>query len=127
MKRKISLILLVAFFSNQLFAQTPFTKKLDPAKYEGDKPYTPTRIEWLLVEYPDRAAKVIKLLRSMHGGQDYVATFGLRQRGQGPYAALIGDRFRVMSRRLGLNASRVTLRTDLFRAPVASGQQMQLL
>ncbi len=39
------------FFSNQLFAQTPFTKKLDPAKYEGDKPYTPTRIEWLLVEY----------------------------------------------------------------------------
>jgi DNA repair photolyase len=83
--------------------------------------------EWLLVEYPDRAAKVVKLLRSMHGGQDYVATFGLRQRGQGPYAALIGDRFRVMSRRLGLNATRVTLRTDLFRPPVASGQQMQLL
>jgi DNA repair photolyase len=82
--------------------------------------------EWLLVEYPDRADKVIKLLRSMYGGQDYIATFGLRQRGQGPYAALIGDRFRVMSRRLGLNATRVTLRTDLFRAPVATGQQMQL-
>jgi DNA repair photolyase len=83
--------------------------------------------EWLMTEYPDRAAKVIKLLRSMYGGQDYVATFGLRQRGQGPYAALIADRFRGMSRRLGLNATRVTLRTDLFRAPVTKGKQMQLL
>jgi DNA repair photolyase len=82
--------------------------------------------EWLQSEYPDRAAKVIKLLRSMHGGQDYVATFGLRQRGQGPYAALIGDRFRLMSRRLGLNTTRITLRTDLFQAPVAVGQQMRL-
>ena len=82
--------------------------------------------EWLLTEYPDRAAKVIKLLRSMHGGQDYVGTFGLRQRGQGPFAALIGDRFRIASRRLGLNTTRVTLRTDLFRAPVANGQQMRL-
>jgi DNA repair photolyase len=82
--------------------------------------------EWLLVEYPNRAAKVIKLLRSMHGGQDYVATFGLRQRGQGPYAALIGDRFRIMARRLGLNATPVALRSDLFRPPVASGEQMRL-
>jgi DNA repair photolyase len=83
--------------------------------------------EWLAAEYPDRAAKVIKLLRSMHGGQDYVATFGVRQRGQGPFAALIGDRFRIASRRLGLNSTRVTLRTDLFRAPVGSGQQLRLL
>jgi DNA repair photolyase len=82
--------------------------------------------EWLLTEYPDRAAKVIKLLRSMHGGQDYVATFGVRQRGRGPYAALIGDRFRSATRRLGLNATRITLRTDLFRVPVANGQQMRL-
>ena len=83
--------------------------------------------EWLLTEYPDRAAKVIKLLRSMHGGQDYVATFGVRQRGTGPYAALIGDRFRAASRRLGLNVNRVTLRTDLFSPPVAFGQQMRLI
>jgi DNA repair photolyase len=83
--------------------------------------------EWLMTEYPDRAAKVIKLLRSMHGGRDYVATFGLRQRGQGAYARLIGDRFRITARRLGLNATRVSLRTDLFQAPSARSRQLQLL
>jgi DNA repair photolyase len=83
--------------------------------------------EWLLTEYPDRAAKVIKLLRSMYGGKDYVAEFGLRQRGQGPYARLIGDRFRGMSRRLGLNAERVTLRLDQFQPPVPPGTQLRLL
>jgi DNA repair photolyase len=83
--------------------------------------------EWLSTEYPDRAAKVIKLLQSMYGGQDYIAKFGLRQRGQGPYAAMIGHRFRATSRRLGLNATRITLRTDIFRAPVVTGSQMQLL
>ena len=47
----IILLSLTISISGQLFAQTTFTKKVDPAKYEGDKPYTPTRIEWLLVEY----------------------------------------------------------------------------
>jgi DNA repair photolyase len=83
--------------------------------------------EWLLTEYPDRAAKVIKLMRSMYGGKDYIAEFGLRQRGQGPYARLIGDRFRAMSRRLGLNAERVTLRLDQFQPPVPPGTQLRLL
>jgi hypothetical protein len=50
----------------------------------------------------------------------------LRQRGSGPYAAMIGDRFRMRTRRLGMNGS-AALRTDLFKAPVASGGQLQLL
>jgi DNA repair photolyase len=83
--------------------------------------------EWLITEYPERAGKVIKLLRSMYGGQDYIAKFGLRQRGQGPYALMIGDRFRLAARRLGLNDTRITLRTDLFQAPVAIDGQLRLL
>ncbi len=82
--------------------------------------------EWLATEFPDRAARVVNVLRSMHGGKDYVATFGQRQRGTGPYAAQIGARFRLATRRLGLNARKLPFRTDLFRAPVPKGGQMQL-
>jgi DNA repair photolyase len=83
--------------------------------------------EWLATEFPDRAARVIAILRSMHGGKDYVSQFGLRQRGNGPYAEQIGLRFRLASRRLGLNERNLRLRTDLFRRPVPQGGQLSLL
>ena len=83
--------------------------------------------EWLQTDYPDRAARVINLLRSMHGGRDYVATFGQRQRGTGPYAALISARFKLALRRLGLNQRTLKLRTDQFRPPVQTGGQLSLL
>jgi hypothetical protein len=63
----------------------------------------------------------------MHGGRDYVAEFGLRQRGRGPYADQIALRFRLALERLGLNERRQALRTDLFRRPVLAGQQMSFL
>jgi DNA repair photolyase len=83
--------------------------------------------EWLATEFPERAARVINVLRSMHGGRDYVAAFGVRQRGTGPYAEQIGLRFRLAAKRLGLNERRLELRTDLFRRPAAPGGQLSLL
>jgi len=83
--------------------------------------------EWLASEFPDRASRVINLLRSMHGGKDYVAAFGERQKGRGPYADQIALRFRLALKRLGLNQRRQSLRLDLFTAPVAKGAQMPLL
>ena len=83
--------------------------------------------EWLATEFPDRAARVIAILRSMHGGKDYVSQFGLRQRGNGPYAEQIGLRFRLAAKRLGLNERNLRLRTDLFRRPVPQGGQFSLL
>jgi DNA repair photolyase len=83
--------------------------------------------EWLASEFPDRADRVINLLRSMHGGKDYVAEFGQRQKGRGPYADQIAMRFRLALKRLGLNERRHALRLDLFTPPVAKGQQMPLL
>jgi DNA repair photolyase len=83
--------------------------------------------EWLATEFPDRASRVITVLRSMHGGKDYVAAFGHRQRGSGPYAEQIGLRFRLAARRLGLNQRHLKLRTDLFRRPVPQGGQLNLL
>jgi DNA repair photolyase len=83
--------------------------------------------EWLETEFPGRAKHVIHLLQSMHGGRDYTAEFGLRQRGQGPYATQIAARFRLAVKRLGLNRPRPPLRTDLFERPVLEGGQLSLL
>ena len=83
--------------------------------------------EWLESEFPDRAGRVINLLRSMHGGKDYVAEFSERQRGRGPYADQIALRFRLALKRLGLDVRREPLRLDLFKPPVSKGQQMPLL
>ena len=82
--------------------------------------------EWLASEFPDRADRVMHLVQGMHGGRDYTSEFGIRQRGSGPYAAQIGMRFRLAVKRLGLDADRSELRTDLFRRPVLRGQQMPL-
>ncbi len=83
--------------------------------------------EWLTDEVPDRSGRVLRLLQSMHAGQDYVAEFGVRQRGRGPYADQIALRFRLALKRLDLNAQRQSLRTDLFVPPVPEGGQFRLL
>lgn len=44
-------IFLVLFSSAASIAQNPFSKTVEPSKYEGDKPYTPTRMEWVVSEY----------------------------------------------------------------------------
>ena len=83
--------------------------------------------EFLEREYPDRAKHVMSVIRSMRGGKDYDATWGTRMKGDGPYAWQIGRRFEIACRRLGLNASRRSLRTDLFKPPVDDSGQLQLL
>lgn len=82
--------------------------------------------EWLEDATPNRANRVIKLLQSMHGGSDYQSEFGTRQRGSGPYAEQIADRFRLALKRLGLNQKRAKLRTDLFEPPIPVGSQIPL-
>lgn len=82
--------------------------------------------EWLATEVPDRANRVLHLLQSMHGGRDYMAAFGVRGRGSGPYAVQVAQRFRLALRRLHLNEERMALRTDLFKAPVPVGGQLPL-
>jgi len=62
----------------------------------------------------------------MHGGADYVAAFGHRGRGSGPYADQIAARFKLARRRLGLDAERLALRSDLFERPIVRGQQLKL-
>jgi DNA repair photolyase len=82
--------------------------------------------EWLASEFPERAPRVINLLRSMHGGKDYTPEWRTRQRGKGPYADQIALRFRLAVSRLGLNERNLKLRTDLFQRPVGKGHQLAL-
>ena len=82
--------------------------------------------DWLDREYPGRAARVMARVREMHGGQDYSAEWGRRMRGEGAYARLIADRFRVAAARLGLDRDLPPLATGLFRVPPAPGAQLSL-
>jgi DNA repair photolyase len=83
--------------------------------------------EWLKANCPDRASRVLSLMRSTRGGKLYDAKWGERMRGHGPYAWMIGRRFELAAKRLGLNENSVELRTDLFTPPSLPGQQLSLL
>ena len=83
--------------------------------------------EWLAEHFPDRAAHVMSLIRDMRGGRDYDSRFGTRMRGTGPYAQLLGNRFRLACRRLELNLEpRAPLDTSRFRPPGPAVAQLQL-
>jgi DNA repair photolyase len=82
--------------------------------------------EWLESERPDRAKKVMSLVRQMRGGRDYDPQWGARMIGHGPYAELIGKRFNLACSKLGLNLTRRPLRTDLFTVPKRPQAQMEL-
>jgi DNA repair photolyase len=83
--------------------------------------------EWLEAERPDRASRVMSLVRQMRGGKDYDSAWGQRMRGEGPLADLIAARFKAACRRYGLNQAPVTLDTGQFRAPPKAGDQLPLL
>ncbi len=82
--------------------------------------------DWLAEHYPERGTRVMARVREMHGGKDYSADWGRRMRGQGHYARLIGARFDVAVKRLGLAAELPALGTDLFRVPPKPGDQLEL-
>jgi DNA repair photolyase len=73
---------------------------------------------WLDAHHPLRAAHVMSLVRDIRGGRDNDPRFGARMRGQGEFAKLIGDRFAIACRRLGLDTERTpALDTTQFRPP----------
>jgi DNA repair photolyase len=83
--------------------------------------------EWLKGQVPDRAARVMKLVREMRGGLDYDPEWGRRMRGTGPYAQLIAKRFRTACARLGLNVQPRELDCSQFRIPPKKGDQLSFL
>ena len=82
--------------------------------------------DWLEEHYPDRASRVISLMRSTRDGKDYDSEWGKRMRGTGPYAWQLARRFEMQCRKLGFNREKAVLRTDRFRVPARAGDQLSL-
>jgi DNA repair photolyase len=78
--------------------------------------------DWLAVHFPDRAGKVMSIIRSIREGRDNDPNFFQRMRGNGPWADLIRTRFQIASRKSGLNQHKWHLRSDLFVPPRLDGQ-----
>ncbi len=89
--------------------------------------------EWLASHYPDRARRVLALVRETRGGQLYQARFGERHKGTGPYAEMLAARFARAMAGLGLErrgGGTQGLDCTQFRVPAAAGRepaQMSLL
>lgn len=78
--------------------------------------------EWLAVHYPDRAGKVMSLVREMRGGRDNDPSFHSRFNPKGVWADLIRARFAVACRKAGIGKSRFELDCTHFRPPASDGQ-----
>ncbi len=84
--------------------------------------------QWLAEHYPDRAGKVMNIVRASRGGKAYESAWGVRMRGTGAFADLIAARVAAACRRAGLPQpgdaqAMPALRTDLLRV---NGAQMEL-
>ncbi len=82
--------------------------------------------EWLNDARPDRAARVMSLVRQTRGGRDYDPEWSHRMKGEGPVAELIATRFRAALRRYGLDGPRPALDTSRFRVPADMKKQLDL-
>ncbi|MFC3174206.1 PA0069 family radical SAM protein [Novosphingobium bradum] len=84
--------------------------------------------EWLAVHFPDRAARVMAIVREARGGKDYDSGFHTRMRPRGTWPDLIGARFRLACQRLGLNGKDSKLELDSSQyTPPERGGQLRLL
>jgi DNA repair photolyase len=82
--------------------------------------------EWLEAHEPGRAKHVMSLIRSTRGGKDYDSQWHLRQKGTGPYASVVSQRFAIAVKRLGLNREHSHLDVSKFRRPARAGDQLAL-
>ncbi|MBL8649115.1 MAG: PA0069 family radical SAM protein [Sphingopyxis sp.] len=77
---------------------------------------------WLAAHYPDRADKVMNMIRDIRGGRDNDPKFGTRMKGTGIWADLIRARVKRAAREHGMDKSFPPIRSDLFRPPERDGQ-----
>jgi len=82
--------------------------------------------EWLATDHPDRASRVMSLVRQMRGGKTYDSRWGQRMRGEGPLAALMSRRFATAKVRYGISEKLPPMDLTQFRIPLKTGGQMDL-
>jgi DNA repair photolyase len=79
--------------------------------------------DWLATHYPLKAEHVMSRLREMRGGRENDPNFGSRFRGNGLFADLLQQRFRLACERMGYNLKDAPLDTGRFIPPTRNGQQ----
>jgi DNA repair photolyase len=72
---------------------------------------------WLERHFPAQKEKVLGRVREMRGGKMYDSRFGSRQRGEGAWAEVYLELFKMTCRRLGINERDESLNTAAFRRP----------
>ena len=83
--------------------------------------------DWLETHYPERKQHVLNLLRDIRGGELNEPRFGLRMRGEGPYAELIRNRLALACKKSGIRRrAEVDLDTSRFVPPRAASAQGEL-
>jgi len=82
--------------------------------------------EWLADARPERAARVMSLIRQTRAGKDYDPDWAQRMKGTGPVAELIAARFKAAIKRYGLDTPRTPLDVTQFRVPADMRPQLEL-
>jgi DNA repair photolyase len=82
--------------------------------------------EWLETDHPDRAKRVMSLVRQMRGGAAYQSEWGKRMTGEGPVAEAMRQRFALARKRFGLDKPIPPLDLGQFRRPAEPSDQLQL-
>jgi DNA repair photolyase len=91
------------------------------------KPLDDLFVRWLDEHVPEKKSRVLNRIRDTRGGRLNDTTWGVRQRGRGPYAEQIAALFAAAARQHGLDRPLPALRTDAFRRPAIPEPQMRLL
>ncbi|MHA6333403.1 PA0069 family radical SAM protein [Qipengyuania sp. CAU 1752] len=78
--------------------------------------------EWLQVHYPDRAGKVMSIVRSIRDGKDNDPSFFSRLKPSGVWADLFRARFALACKRAGIGKTHFELDCSAFRKPPQGGQ-----
>jgi DNA repair photolyase len=82
--------------------------------------------EWLDAHYLDRAGKVMAIVQSVRNGRDNDPNFFTRMKPLGPWADIFRSRFRLATKRLGMNEARMELDCTQFRRPETGGQMRMI-
>jgi DNA repair photolyase len=78
--------------------------------------------DWLYKAFPDGADKIWHRIEDCHNGNVNDSRYGTRMKGDGNFAAIISQQFKLFCKKYGLNTARIQLDTSQFRR-LKNGQQ----
>jgi DNA repair photolyase len=81
---------------------------------------------WVQSEYPEKADRILAIIRSTRAGRMNNHQWGTRMRGEGHYAEGIHNTFQVFRKKAGLDRPLPPLDTSKFSPPQPSSGQMRL-